>query len=238
MACLQSFEELRFCSAYKILPKRSGSQLSQLSILDPSSIPSEGAAQGLLDQLKSRRVQAAACSSPVPLALWEKRNPQQYPWSSSHKLRKTSLIFTARKLTASFPSLPWLEFFRAPGADNTVHLSPYFSPLALMDNSPGFVPNSLPLSWQGGHLETSIGQPGYTCPFSVRSEKGGTQGPESLAGGLSQLPPHTLSPHRGAGVRAVWTQGGSGEWLSIWYEFITGCWLGGGRKQVEGPVSV
>lgn len=101
-----------------------------LSCLDLSRIPSQGVAWGLLDELKTRRVSAAACSIPVSSALWGKRN-----LGDSHDLLATHsgkrcLFSDSPKLTASFWAVCMmrLEFFRATGADNKIHLSFYLQP--------------------------------------------------------------------------------------------------------------
>lgn len=74
--------------------------------------------------------------------------------------------------------------------------------------------------------------------FSVGSEEGSGAGASETRRetGSSQLPPTQCPSSSESQLRmgAVWIQEGNCEWCSIWYEFITGCWLGWGKARGGG----
>ena len=150
---------------------------------------------------------------PSALALWEKRNLGQIPAHLTANLGKHALFSGSPKLTASFLSLlgdvTWVLFW-----DNKVHLSFYPQPTCphrqqprLHAKQPAFI--LVRGTFGNKHWPAWLDVSFF---FSVWSEEGGTREPPSLAGGLSQLPPHTIS-QLGC-ISAVWTRARGRVWMA------------------------
>lgn len=176
----------------------------------------------------------------MPSALSEKRNLSSIHDLLATNLGKHSLFSASPKFTASFLSLLWWEFFRAPGADNKVHLSLSTALLPSWTTAPAACQRACLYLGEGNTWRQALASLARHVSFQSDQEKVVRGSPERSRRTFSAAASHNI-PARQYLCRESGgcVNSGGQRWMAqhlTWiYHRLLVAW---GIKQVEGAVSV